>query len=63
MEILKISAEKSINIQSTPLLHNLLHLVKTVIYILLVEFRTRKSTEENENLLRLGVIFPNSLLQ
>lgn len=63
MEILKVSAEKSINIQLTPLLHNLLHLVKTVIYILLVEFRTRKSTEENENLLRLGVIFPNSLLQ
>lgn len=59
MEILKVSAEKSINIQLTPLLHNLLHLVKTVIYILLVEFRTRKSTEENENLLRLGVIFPN----
>ena len=63
MEILKVSAEKSINIQSTPLLHNLLHLVKTVIYILLAEFDTRKSTEENENLLRLGVIFPNSLLQ
>lgn len=59
MAILKVSAEKSINIQLTPLLHNLLHLVKTVIYILLVEFRTRKSTEENENLLRLGVIFPN----
>ena len=59
MEILKVSAEKRINIQSTPLLHNLLHLAKTVIYILLVEFRTRKSTEENENLLRLGVIFPN----
>lgn len=59
MEILEVSAEKSINIQLTPLLHNLLHLVKTVIYILLVEFRTRKSTEENENLLRLGVIFPN----
>ena len=59
MEILKVSAEKSINIQLTPLLHNLLHLVKTVIYILLAEFHTRKSTEENENLLRLGVIFPN----
>ena len=60
MAILKVSAEKSINIQSTPLLHIW---VKTVIYILLVEFHTRKTTEENENLFRLGVIFPNSLLK